>query len=75
MDKTVLINKTFQNIKKLPLNQMKEVNDFAEFLLNRLDDQLITKGIQEIASSSKSYDFLTTEPELYSVNDLKEKFK
>ena len=75
MDKALLINKTIENIRRLPSNEIKEVNDFTEFLLKRLDDRLITEGIQEIASSSKSYDFLITEPELYSVNDLKIKFR
>lgn len=75
MDKTLLIDKTLQNIKKLPLTQVKEVSDFTEFLLNRLDDHLLTEGIQEIVSTSKSYDFLKEEPDLYTVNDLKVKFR
>ena len=71
MDKSILVNKTINNIKKLPVSKVKEVNDFVEFLLNRIDDQVITEGIQEIASTSKSFDFLNNEPDLYTVSDLK----
>jgi hypothetical protein len=71
MDKSILINKTINNINKLPASKVKEVNDFVEFLLNRIDDQVITEGIQEIASTSKSFDFLNNEPDLYTVSDLK----
>jgi len=75
MDKQILIKKTISNIHKLPAAKVKEVNDFVEFLLNKIDDQIVTQGIQEISSSSKSFDFLNHEPDLYSVNDLKLKYK
>ena len=75
MDKQILIKKALTNIQRLPITKVKEVNDFAEFLLNKIDDQMITEGIQEIASSSKSFDFLKNEPDLYSISDLKVKYK
>jgi hypothetical protein len=75
MDKQILIKKTITNIQRLPATKVKEVNDFAEFLLNKIDDQIMTQGIQEIASLSKSFDFLNQEPDLYSINDLKLKYK
>jgi hypothetical protein len=75
MDKQILIKKTITNIQRLPATKVKEVNDFVEFLLNKIDDQILTQGIQEISSSSKSFDFLNHEPDLYSANDLKLKYK
>ena len=75
MDKQILIKKTITNIQRLPATKVKEVNDYVEFLLNKIDDQLMTQGIQEIVSSSKSFDFLNNEPDLYSINDLKLKYK
>ena len=75
VDKNILINKTINNIQKLPASKLKEVNDFVEFLLNKIDDQMITEGIREIASASESFNFLNDEPDLYSVNDLKIKYK
>ena len=75
MDKQILIKKTITNIQRLPATKVKEVNDFIEFLLNKIDDQILTQGIQEISSSSKSFDFLNHEPDLYTVKDLKLKYK
>lgn len=75
MEKDVLIKKAINNIQHLPITMVKEVNDFAEFLLNKIDDQMITEGIKEISSSSKSFDFLNNEQDLYSVKDLKVRYK
>jgi hypothetical protein len=75
MNKSVLISNTIHNIQKLPVSKIQEVNDYVEFLLNKIDDQILTEGIQDIVSNSKSFDFLNDEPDIYTVNDLKEKYK
>ena len=75
MEKDVLIKKAIKNIQRLPVTKVKEVNDFAEFLLNKIDDQMITEGIKKITSTSKSFDFLSNEPDLYTETDLKVKYK
>jgi hypothetical protein len=54
---------------------VKEVNDFVEFLLSKIDDKIIKEGIQELQLGSESFEFLKTEPDLYTVNDLKIKYK
>ncbi|HEY9124682.1 MAG TPA: hypothetical protein PK252_10110 [Bacteroidales bacterium] len=71
IDKSILINKTINNIKKLPVSKVKDVNDFVDFLLNRIEDQVITEGIQEIASTSKSFGILNNEPDLFTGIDFK----
>lgn len=38
--------KTITNLKKLPPDKLSEVNDFIEFILSRIDDQIISSGIQ-----------------------------
>lgn len=60
---------------QLPDQKVKEVSDFAEFLLYKIDQQIVTEGIQKIVSESQSFDFLDDEEEIYSEKDLKEKFK
>lgn len=75
MEKEVLIKKAIKNIQRLPVTKVKEVNDFVEFLLNQIDDQMITEGIKDISSKSKSFDFLNDEQDLYTVSDLKVKYK
>ncbi len=74
MTNAQLVNKTILNIQKLPLNKVQEVNDFVEFLLNKIDDQIITEGIKSLVQDSKTFQFLEDEPDLYSVNDLKIRF-
>lgn len=44
-------------------------------MLKKLDDETLQKGLNELVSKSKSYDFLNQEEDLYSVEDLKEKYK
>lgn len=75
MDRQVLINNAISKIRQLPDTKIKEVNDFADFLLSKMDDQIIREGIKEMISDSKSYDFLKEEEDLYTVNDLKERYK
>lgn len=52
-----------------------EIKDYVDFLLSRVDDRIISEGIHEYVSDSKSFDFLNDEEDLYSVDDLKERFK
>lgn len=75
MTRDSLIQKTLQHLAQLPDQKVKEVSDFAEFLLYKIDQQIITEGIQKIVSESQSFDFLDDEEEIYSEKDLKEKFK
>jgi len=75
MDRNVLINHIIRKIKLLPDVKIGEVNDFADFLLSKIDDKITLDGIQQLISDSKAFDFLKDEEDLYSVNDLKEKYK
>ena len=74
MEREVLIKKTVHKIEKLPTKHIREVNDFVEFIIRKTDDARLTKGLQQLSSSSHTYDFLHDDPELYSVNDLKVRF-
>lgn len=75
MNRQTLIDKAINKINQLPEMEIKEVNDFADFLLSKIDDKIVQEGIQQMIASSKSFDFLNEEEDLYSVSDLKEKFK
>ena len=74
MTREILIKKTIDNLSKLPEQKLKEVSDFAEFLLNRMGNQLVTEGIQKLVTDSETFQFLESEEDLYSVDDLKEKY-
>ncbi|HZX75321.1 MAG TPA: hypothetical protein VFE57_12920 [Cyclobacteriaceae bacterium] len=75
MTRETLIKKTLESLSKLPDQRVKEVSDFAEFLLSKIDDQIIIEGIQKLAANSASYQFLNDEEDIYTVADLKEKYK
>jgi hypothetical protein len=45
--------------------------DLVDFLLQKINDQMLREGIQELASKSKVF----KEEDLCSVNDLKERYK
>jgi hypothetical protein len=75
MERKELIESTLFKIKQLPDVKIKEISDFAEFLLMKIDDQILQHGIQDIASNSKAFSYLNEEEDLYSVNDLKERYK
>lgn len=75
MDRNDLIENTILKIRQLPDFKIKEINDFADFLLQKIEDQILQEGIQELASKSKVFSYLNGEEDLYSVNDLKERYK
>lgn len=75
MNRQTLIDKAINKINQLPEMEIKEVNDFADFLLSKIDDKIVQEGIQQMIASSKSFDFLNEEEDIYSVSDLKEKYK
>jgi hypothetical protein len=75
MNRSILIKETMDKIQQLPDVKIQEINDFAEFLLSRIDDKILMEGIKKLASDSKSFEYLNNEEDLYSVNDLKEKYK
>lgn len=75
MSKDKLIKKTIETLLRLPQEKILEVNDFADYILEKYDREILQKGIEEMVSKSKTFDFLAEEEELYSLEDLKEKFK
>ncbi len=75
MNRNQLIKDTLEKIERLPDFEIEEVNDFAGFLLSRLDDKILVEGIQKLSSDSKTFEYLNNEENLYSVNDIKEKYK
>lgn len=75
MTKEALISQMFQILSKLPEDKIREVSDFADFLLKRQDEYEIQEGMKSMVNESKSFDFLKEEKDLYSEDDLKKKYK
>lgn len=69
----LIIEKTLQTFQKLPNDKALEVSDFADFILNRYEEQFLQNGIQKIVSDSDVFNFLNEDEDLYSVADVKGK--
>lgn len=75
MSRDTIIQKTLDDLKKLPDGKLLEASEFVDFLLSRLEDKSLTKEIHYLIDNSESLSFLEEEPELYQKSDLKEQFK
>lgn len=75
MDREILIKDTLAKIQQLPDLRIQEINDFADFLLSKIEDSILLKGIQKLTSDSKSFEYLKNEEDLYSANDIREEYK
>ncbi|MFN4000369.1 hypothetical protein [Algoriphagus sp.] len=75
MTKEEAINNTMVILDKLPLEKIQEVKDFADFILNKLEEQTLNLGIQKLVEEGKPYEFLKEEEDLYTVEDLKVRYK
>ena len=74
MKKQAILEKTIQNISRLPEWRIREVSDFVEFLIQKVEDGELVNEIQKNTVKSKSFHFLEEEEELYNDEDLTEKF-
>lgn len=74
MTRQAIIERTLKAINQLPEEKAAEILDFAEFMMKQYEEQQITTGVQRLTMNSQAFDFLNNEEDLYSENDLKEKY-
>jgi len=75
MEREELMEKTMHKLGKLPTGRVMEVSDFVTFISQRTDDAILTEGIEQLVSNGKAFDFLHDEPDIYTVNDLKVRYR
>jgi hypothetical protein len=75
MGKETLIKRTLKTLSRLPHDKVKEVSDFADFILKKQEEESLQKGMEILISESNAFYFLKDEEDLYTVEDLKEKYK
>jgi len=68
MTKQAIIERTIQVINLLQTDKAVEISDFADFIIKRYEEQILTENIQKIVSDSNSFNFLKEEEEIYSLN-------
>ena len=74
MTKQAIIKRTVDVINRLPDNKAEEISDFADFVIKRYEDHILTEEVQHVISNSKTFEFLHHEEDLYSEADIKEKY-
>ena len=74
MTRQTIIERTLKAINHLPEEKAEEISDFAEFIMKQYEEQQLSKGIQRLAASSTTFDFLNDEEDLYTETDIKEKY-
>ncbi len=72
MTRQTIIERTVKAINLLPTEKATEISDFADFIAQRYEDQLLTKATQKLADTGQTFDFLKKEEDIYSLSDLKE---
>ncbi|MDZ4844640.1 MAG: hypothetical protein SH857_03720 [Chitinophagales bacterium] len=75
MTRESLIKRTLTTLEKLPQEKVSEVADYVEFIFKKYEEEILQKGIEKIVSESKTFSYLKDEEDLYTVNELKEKYK
>ena len=74
MMRETLINKTVKALSKLPNYKIKEVSDFTEYIFKKYEEETLQKGIEKLVSDSNAFQFLNEDEDLYTVNDIIEKY-
>jgi argininosuccinate lyase len=74
MLRETLINKTIESLSKLPNDKVREVSDFTEYILKKHEEESLQKGIEKLVSDSNTFQFLKDDEDLYTVNDIIEKY-
>jgi hypothetical protein len=69
-----LINKTIKTLSKLPNDKVREVSDFTEYILKKYEEDTMQKGIEKLVNDSNAFQFLNDDEDLYTVNDIIEKY-
>jgi hypothetical protein len=75
MSRDLLLKKTIEDLAKLPDHKLMEASDFVDFLVSRIEDNELKKGIHTLASTSDSFSFLSEDEAIYTKLDLKENYK
>lgn len=71
MTKKNLIHRTVETLEKLPEDR---INEIADFVLKKYEEQVLQKGVEAIISKSNSFSFLHDQEDLYGESVLKEKY-
>lgn len=74
MSRAEIIEKTLSVLNRLPESKGEEIADFANFIMQRFDEQNFQNHVQQVLDESGTFDFLNDDEDIYTLDDLKEKY-
>jgi hypothetical protein len=74
MTREAIIKRTVTSLQLLPVEKIEEIADFTDYVLKRHEEMILQNGIQKLAEESGSFDFLKEDEDLYTIDDIKEKY-
>jgi hypothetical protein len=74
MTREAIIQKTIKTLNMLPAEKAGEVADFADYVLKKHEELTLQNGIEKLVEKSKTFQFLNDEEDLYTAEDIKEKY-
>lgn len=74
MSRRQLVEQALKTINQLPEDKISEVVDFASFMLKKHEEATLQKGIERLVETSDAFAFLHEEEDLYTLDDLKERY-
>ncbi|MEI6596556.1 MAG: hypothetical protein WCO28_13400 [Bacteroidota bacterium] len=75
MTREIIIQRTLAVLQKLPKEKANEIADFADYIMKKYEEEILQNGIQKLVSESKTFEYLQNEETLYTLSDVKEKYK
>ncbi|WP_020605571.1 DUF2281 domain-containing protein [Spirosoma spitsbergense] len=75
MSRRQLVEQVLQTVEQLPEEKISEVVDFASFILKKHEERVLQGGIQQLVENSSAFAFLKDEEDLYTLDDLKERYR
>jgi len=74
MTREAIIQKTIMTLNMLPDEKAGEVADFADYILKKHEENTLQNGIERLVERSDTFQFLNDDEDLYSADDIKEKY-
>ena len=74
MTREAIIQKTIKALNILPAEKAEEVADFADYVLKKQEENTLQNGIEKLIEQSQAFQFLNDEEDLYTAEDIKEKY-
>ncbi len=71
MTKKTLLKQANEKLAKLPPEKIKEVMDFAEFLLAKTESSVLNEALLRMAATSQAFSFVNEDEVEYTLADVK----